>query len=650
MVVAPPSAACLGRANHGRGHEVTHRDPNEPLGADSPTEAYRVQATPPAGPYENGVATPAPTTPAVPPPTKDRPSRVRWAVAVAVVALVVVVSGVAAALLTGRAPNAKILAWAPADSIIYGEFRLDLPGDQRQNLAEFLSHFPGFDDQAAIDTKLDETLDQFLTSATNGDQSYTADIEPWFDGEVGFVASDLPNPGASVDPESLDTGSAAALLSVKDAALAQAWFDGAVSDANPTTEDYEGVTITVLPEREGSRDGSLGYAVTGDVAVIGEVGSVKHVLDTNGSSPLTGDSTFAAALNSGSGDHIGFIYYDFEAYWDWAMGLAAESNGDVEIGAMPAAAVAETFRDTLPAWGALWTRVEGDALAFQVTSAPPAQRLGPTENRASTLASRVPATTVVYGETHDYGKVITDMLGMYDGVEIPEEATQQLEQVVGMFGGVEGIVGWIGDVAFVVNDPGAGFEGGILIQPTDATKAENLFLTIRGMLSLGGASLGLTVADEQHGDATITTVDFGDLRTLMNMTGEAVPSAGLEMFGGPDAHLQLSWAVTDDLVVIGLGPDFVRHVLDTEPDASLAQSDRFESLLGRTGTENAGQWFMDVAAIRTALEEAAPDAPEMLQKYEREIKPFLEPFDALVGSTVIGGSNPDKATFLITVK
>ncbi len=203
------------------------------------------------------------------------------------VALVVVVSGVAAALLTGRAPNAKILAWAPADSIVYGEFRLDLPGDQRQNLAEFLSHFPGFDDQAAIDTKLDETLDQFLTSATDGDQSYIADIEPWFDGEVGFVASDLPNPGATVDPESLDTGSAAVLLSVKDVALAQAWFDGAVSDANPTTEDYEGVTITVLPAPEGSRDGSYGYAVTGDVAVLGEVGAVKDVLDTKGGSPLT---------------------------------------------------------------------------------------------------------------------------------------------------------------------------------------------------------------------------------------------------------------------------------------------------------------------------------------------------------------------------
>ena len=129
---------------------MTYRDPNEPLGTDSPTEAYNVPpAQPTPTPFENGVTTPAPTTPATPTPppaTGRRPSRFRWAAAAAVIAMVVLVSGVAAALLTGSAPNAKILAWAPADSIIYGEFRLDLPGDQRENLAEFLSHFPGFDD------------------------------------------------------------------------------------------------------------------------------------------------------------------------------------------------------------------------------------------------------------------------------------------------------------------------------------------------------------------------------------------------------------------------------------------------------------------------------------------------------------------------
>jgi hypothetical protein len=629
---------------------MTYKDPNEALGADSPTEAYRVPpaeapASQPTASYENGVASPAPTSPAVPPPVSPgrRSSRVRWAAAVAVVALVVVVSGVAAALLTGRAPNAKILAWAPADSIVYGEFRLDLPGDQRQNLAEFLSHFPGFDDQAAIDTKLDETFDQFIGKVTDGGQSYTADIEPWFDGEIGFVASDLPNPGATVDPESLDTGSAAFLLSIKDAALAQAWFDKVAADAKPTTEDYNGVTITSFPDTKVMRDGPAGFAVTGDIAVLGEVATIKDILDTNGGSPLTGEEDFAAALDSGSGDHVGFVYYDFAAYWDWAMSLSDDTNAE-------ALGLAEGLRDTLPAWGALWTRVEGDALSFQVVSAPPAQRTGPTENRASTLTARAPGTTIVYGEVHDYGKTLTDMMGLYSGVDIPEEEVQQLEQMVGVFGGVEGLIGWIGDMAFVVNDPGEGIETGILIQPTDATKAENLFLTLRGFITLGGASLGLSVTDEQHGEATITTVDFGELRQLMAQSGETVPPEDLEFFGGADAHVQLSWTVTDDLVVIGLGPEFVKHVLDTDPSTSLAENDRFTSLIDRTGKENAGITFADVTALRAVIEDFAAGRSGFLDRYEGEVKPFLEPFDVLGGSTVIGGSNPDKATFLMTVK
>jgi hypothetical protein len=643
---------------------MTYKDPNEPVGAESPTEAYRVPQAetpppvqPPAKPpmwtpppvqpaasYENGVTTPAPTSPAVAPAASGgRPGRVRWAIAAAVVALVVVVSGVAAALLVGRAPNAKVLAWVPTDSIVYGEIRLDLPGDQRQNLAEFLSHFPGFDDQAAIDTKLDEAFDQFVQSATKGDQSYTADIEPWFDGEVAIAASKLPNPGATANPESLDTGSAAMLLSIKDKELAQAWFDGAAAESGATTEDYDGVTITVVPQPEGSNDGPVGYAVTDEIVVLGELGAVKEVLDTDGASAIAQDPEFSAALNSGNGDHVGFFYYDTAAYFDWAMSLSAESE-------MSSLGFSDAIRDSLPPWAALWVRVEGDALSFQAVSAPPAERAGPTENRASTLAAHVPATAVVYGETHDYGKALTDMLAKYEGMEIPEETTQGLDQVVGMFGGMEGLVGWIGDVAVVVNDPGEGFEGGVLIQPTDATKAENLFITIRSLLTMGGAGLGFTLTDEQHGDVTITTVDFGELRQLLAQGGEQVDPEVLEYFGGEGAHVQLSWAVTDEVVVIGIGPEFVKHVLDTDAATSLAENDRFTSLIDRTGKENTAQWFADIGAIRAVFEEKLAERDGPLAHYQGEVKPFLEPFDVMAGSSVFGGSNPDTATSLITVK
>jgi hypothetical protein len=102
--------------------------------------------------------------------------------------------------------------------------------------------------------------------------------------------------------------------------------------------------------------------------------------------------------------------------------------------------------------------------------------------------------------------------------------------------------------------------------------------------------------------------------------------------------------------VIGLGPEFVKHVLDTDPSTSLAENDRFTSLIDRTGKENAGITFADVTALRAVIEDFAAGRSGFLDRYEGEVKPFLEPFDVLGGSTVIGGSNPDKATFLMTVK
>jgi Protein of unknown function (DUF3352) len=617
--------------------DVTYRDPNEPIGADSPTEAYRVPEAPAIEPVEPA-SRPAPTSPAVP-PSPRRPSRLRWAVAIAVVALVVAVSGVAAVLLTGGAPTAKVLGWVPADSVVYGEVRLDLPGDQRANLAEFLSHFPGFDDQAAIDVKLNETLDQFLTSATNGDQSYTADIAPWFDGELGFTMGTLPDMSTMEDPTAVSVPEAVFLLSIKDAALAQAWFDGVTADASPTTEDYNGTRLTLLASETKGVDATMAYGITDEVAVLGEVGAVKEALDTGGNGGIAGDPEFAAALDSASGDHVGFVYYDMARYWDWAMSL------QVEVAAVPLGDIA---RELLPAWGAMWLRVEGDALRVEVTSAAPERRLGATENRASTLIEHVPATAILYAETHDYGQSLRDMVALYEDFPIPEESLGMLEQAVGLFGGFDGIVGWIGDVGFVVNGTDGGVEGGMVVQSTDATRAENLFLTLRSMLALGGASAGMTVSDEEHGEATIVTVDFGDIGTLMEMGGEDPELA--EIFGGADAHVQLSWTVTDDLVVVGLGPDFVKHVLDTESSTSLAQDDQFEALLSRTGRENAGLWFADIAAFRGLFERLATEDPEAFAEYEREVQPFFEPFDALVGSTVLGGESPNRATFLITVK
>jgi hypothetical protein len=60
--------------------------------------------------------------------------------------------------------------------------------------------------------------------------------------------------------------------------------------------------------------------------------------------------------------------------------------------------------------------------------------------------------------------------------------------------------------------------------------------------------------------------------------------------------------------------------------------------------------FVDLAAIRGLVEGALGEASaEERAEYEESIKPFLEPFDALVGAGVTG-SELEEQHVIVTVK
>jgi hypothetical protein len=144
-------------------------------------------------------------------------------------------------------------------------------------------------------------------------------------------------------------------------------------------------------------------------------------------------------------------------------------------------------------------------------------------------------------------------------------------------------------------------------------------------------------------------VDLGELSDLAGLAGMAGVSP--EMFGTevPAGRVELAYAVTDDVVVLGSGPGFVRSVLDTTPDTSLARNDRYAALVSKAG-EGTGSGFADLTAIRELIEEAMADAdPAERAKYETDIKPFLTPIDALIGSSSITG-DVSRSTVIITVK
>lgn len=591
-----------------------------------------------ASTYEPAVGL-APVDPVLPPQAPRRRSGVRRAVGLAVVALVIGASAAVAALITGRSPDATVLGYVPDKTIVYTEVRLDLPGDQRRSVGAFLSKFPGFADQAALDTKLDEVLDQLIKDATSGDQTYTADIKPWFDGELAFSVGPLPDPASlTADPlTSMDSVRFLALLSIKDQAGAQAWFDEAFTkaEAKTTTETYNGATLTLFSAADGPQ--AAFALLDGKVAVAGDVTSVKAAVDSKGSSGFAAEADPKAALASADGDHIGFAYLAIKPLVTWSQELSKAVPSGV------GGSISDSMVSFLPDWGAYWLRIEGDAVVLQATAPKPAKALGPTEDRTSPVADHIPAGAVVAAVAHDTGKTLGQTLDLFKSDPSLKPMIDSIEQATGVVGGTDAAIAWIGDTAAVINVADGTPEGGLIILPTDKDAAARLLTSLRTLIGLGGDQVGATIREEPYAGTTITILDLGDAAGLAGMAGMG---SGIPL---PAGHVEIAFAVTDEVVVIGSGPAFVKHVLDTTSATSLASNDRYKALADRAGT-GTGSAFVDIAAIRGLIEKAVAGAdPAALAEYEKDVKPYLAPLDAMYASSSVGG-DLTSSTILITVK
>ena len=385
---------------------------------------------------------------------------------------------------------------------------------------------------------------------------------------------------------------------------------------------------------------TLAVAIIDDkVAVAGDVVSVKAAVDTKGSSDFAGEPGPSTALNAADSDHIGFVYMAIRPLVDWSLDLqkatAAEAPGLAQT------AMSEALLKTIPAWGAYWVRFEDDALVMEATAPKPERSIGATENRRSSLIEHIPSTAIVASVEQrprldnppDARPVRSDPAF--------SELLGQLDQALGLAGGRDAALGWIGDVAIVVNDAGTP-EGGLLVTPTDPAAAERLLTSIKTLIGLGGASQGITVREEPYAGTTITIVNLGD---IAERSGMAPSIGGMPLTG----NLEIAFAMTDDVVVIGSGPGFVKHVLDTTNATSLASDQQFKDAAGRTGP-GTGATFVDITAIRLLIEKAMADAdPSSLARYEADVKPFLVPFDALFASSSVDGELTDSSV-TITVK
>lgn len=598
---------------------------------DDATSAYTIPERP--APTANVVAEPTaggvlPTEAA---PSGRRAAGVRWAIALG--GLVVVIAATAAILFLagGRPATSAAVGYMPEGTLQYSEYRLDLPGDQRQKLAAFLSKFPGFDDTANVDTKLTEVFDRLIAAISGNTQTYSADIQPWFGGQIAIGNGPI-TAGSGLSGVMVGTpfgGSSLVVVGITDSAKAGAWLRKTAGQ-ELTQASYGGATIYTIAD--GGPVPGFVVAVTDKVLLGGADASVRAAIDSKGEGKLADDAEFKAAFGTVAADYVGFAYTEYRAYVQSLLALAGPSSG------LDGTTVDEEILALVPAWQSSILRFEDDALVGQ--SAYPSIPIGfQANNKRSTLAGHAPAGSVAYAEFHDLGAAILPLIDRFRKLPDLQKPFADIDETVGLAGGFEGILGWWGDAGFVVSKNADGsIGGGLLIEPTDAAKAETTLATLRSFLVLGGGALGIELRDVPHGDATITIVDFS----------KAAGAAG-EL--PPGVKAELAYAVTKDIVVIGYSEAFVTGVLDAGSGSSLADDARYKDLLKRVGEENIGSVFMDISAIRQLVEPLARDqAPaEGWAFYEREILPYVMPIDAFVGSSRVDGGL-DHMPIAITVK
>ena len=577
-----------------------------------------------------------------PEPTGGEPSitsaaRPRWLIpgAAAVVVLAIAIGLVAGMTLTNRAgAGSGTASYVPADAAVYYELRLDLPGDQRPALRSFLGHFPLLQVDKYLTDELDQQLDQLSSAAPSG-YRYSTDVKPWFDGKLGFALVRYPSmiPNATPVPDVL------VLVGVKDATAAGTLNDRVRADltkagATITSTSHAGVTIWSAKPAPGATESTpetppqFAWAITADQLIGGtSVDLVSQALDSHsGAAPsLASRDDFAAGVARLPDDRVATVSLDYKT-------LFTQIGKDLASAQPSAAAILPQLVAQTPTFQVLSARFENDRLVMDST-ATMSQAAAANADRG--LAAVTPADAVFFADGGNVGARLANFLSYLKGVIAASGVTgkQGLDQVESALGGDLGsFVSWMGDTALVAGYTNSTPWVGLISKPTDAQAARGKLLQLQSILQLASLNGGpkVQVSQADHNGTQITTIQV---------------QAGS---GTPSWASTLQYAVTDQRVVIGSGDSFVARVLDMQSSSSLAANPRFSAAVDSVGgSPNTDELWLDLTALRTALEPLVPAASKTV--YESSVKPWVAPFDYLVSADKSDGQRVE-GRFAIVVK
>ena len=324
-------------------------------------------------------------------------------------------------------------SYVPATAPIYFEVRLEPSEAQDAALREFLGRFPeieGVDLDQPLYGQLTAMLDE-MVAASGTDLSWSADVEPWFDGRVGVAMLEFPQAALDptmTDPEMFGSPSVVVLVAITDPAAAQSSFDRILAESETevtfTAQEHAGVTIQV------DDSSGMAYALTDDQLLFAtSADDIVAALDAHASSSTTlSEAGSITALTDALPDEwLVFGLYDFTDVIASAFeGPAAASPG------------ADVMRDLMagqPLRGAMALTVDGDRVSLPMVSDAPTGALAVT-NADRGLADEVPGDALYYAEGGNVGDALSGLVStLKEAAATMPDAAGQLDMVEGALGG-----------------------------------------------------------------------------------------------------------------------------------------------------------------------------------------------------------------------
>lgn len=548
----------------------------------------------------------------------------RWRWAVVGVATILVVGLLGAAFVLGRPGGgtpSTVARYAPANTVSYLELNENLPGDQHNLLAQFMSHFPGFADQAAFDTKLDETL-QSLFDRNPAGVSWSEDIKPWFGAEIGIF-------GSTVTPTAGTPPSMTAALTIKQGQrqALESWLVPLMGTGWQQST-YQGNTIWSGQMPQSSERINLTWS---DEALVisTRVEDLQAALDVRADRTpgLADDQFFIQQLGALHADRLGTFYFDGRS--------VAQTLADRMGSALPSGDLTNTLL------GAVSVRVLGEVRADgdHLTITSRTSRVSPQDgaatdlpplpsNRASTLAEVAPKDALVYAEMRDVGRMVSWIISKFV-TALPSSSAgapidlSSMEQLLGsppqeFF---DFIVDASVSISGTVDKPDFGLVASVDDMAIASARVGKIKALLHMLTQFGG---GVTFTDEQHGADTVTVITFSGP-------------------GSQGSATTLALSLSNGRLLLGTH-DFVTNTLDRTRDQSLAARPEYQAALNAGGTSNAGVMFLDIAALRTAYEQMLPT--DRRADYNLNGQPFLQPLSNLSVVNVTDGDTMVSHVFL----